>query len=825
MTISYQWLLSYLNTPVELEILTETLTAIGLEVEGCELRQQIKGGLQGVIIGQVLTREQHPDADRLSVTTVDIGAAEPLQIVCGAPNVAAGQKVVVATIGATIYPVAGEPLTMKKSKIRGIESFGMICAEDELGLGTSHAGILVLPETAKIGQAAADYFDLKDDYCIEIGLTPNRSDAQSHIGVAQDVAAALTAHGQAVTCVLPQNTLDFAAVTTEKNIDITVQNAAACPRYCGLVLANVTVAPSPAWLRERLDAVGVRSINNVVDVTNFVLHEYGQPLHSFDYDKINGAKLVIQNLPQGAKFTTLDGQSRELDAADLMICDGANNGLCMAGVFGGLHSGVTDATKTIFLEAAYFDAVTVRRTATRHNLRTDAARTFEKGIDPNGVLTALQRAAQLICELTGANIASQITDIYPKPIAKAEITVRYAQINRLIGNDFAPSVVKNILNALDIDIIAETAEGLTVQVPTNKPDVLREVDIIEEIIRIYGLDNIAIDTTVQSALTFGDKPDAYSLRNRIAEQLAAQGFCEMMGMSITQSRYFEANNYFENNSFANENLVFINNTANKGLDVLRPTLLFSALEAVLRNQNRQNADVRLFEFGKTYHKVYHENAENTYAENQVLSLAITGQKAAENWQNTQKTAVSYFTLKAHIEHCLQRVGAFANTQQTVLTDDARFVYGLRLHKGAQIIAEFGCLHPKLTKKMDIKQPVFYGEINWDAVLKAVRKHKTVFAELPKYPSVRRDLALILDAQIGYDKIELTAKKEAKKLLQSVNLFDVYENEQHIGAGKKSYSVSFVFQDPAATLKDGEIDATMQRLTAAFEKHLGAIIRR
>jgi phenylalanyl-tRNA synthetase beta chain len=823
MIISYNWLSDYLSTKVDINVLTDTLTSIGLEVEGCEERQAVKGGLQGVVIGEVLTREQHPDADRLSVTTVNIGSGEPLQIVCGAPNVAAGQKVAVATLGATLYPSEGEPMTMKKSKIRGIESHGMICAEDELGLGSSHAGIMVLDANASVGQAAAEYFDLKSDYIIEIGLTPNRSDAQSHLGVAQDVAAALTARGEIVTAKEPAKK-GFYSVADALPISINVENTALCARYVGVVLTDITVAPSPKWLQERLLAIEVRPINNVVDITNFVLHELGQPLHAFDYDTINGAEVRIKTLPQGTKFTTLDNNEIELNDADLMICDSQNTPMCMAGVYGGANTGVTENTKTIFLESAYFDGTSLRRSSTRHNLRTAAARAFEKGIDPNGCANALQRAADLITDLTGAKHASNVIDIYTHKKEKAQVVLRFAQVTRLIGNDLGVATVKNILNALNIAIIKENTSDLLLEIPTNKPDVTRECDVIEEIIRIYGLDNIKIDTTVKSTLTFAEKPDAYALRNTVANHLAAQGLVEMMAMSITQSRYCEMIN------IATDSLIFIHNTANKGLDVLRPTMVFGALEAVLRNQNRQQPDLAFFEFGKIYlqknsQNVTSEKTPNPVTETSKLSITLTGQAAAESWLNKEKAAVSYYTLKARVEGVLQRVGALEGLQMTALADDNRFVYGLKLHRGEQIVAEFGRLHTALCKKMEIKNEVFYAEINWDSVLKITKKHKVKFTELSKFPTVRRDLALVLDKNVNYQNIELIAKKEAKKLLQAVNLFDVYENEQHVGAGKKSCSVSFLFLDTEKTLNEKDIEGTMQRLIAAYEKQLGAIIRK
>ncbi len=850
MTISYNWLSQYFTESIYINVLTDILTSTGLEVDGCERVQQVKGGLAGVVIGEVLVKNQHPDADRLSVTVVDIGRGEPLQIVCGAPNVAVGQKVAVATIGTTIYPSSGEPLTMKKSKIRGVESFGMICAEDELGLGESHAGIMVLRADALIGQEAATYFELHDDYQIEIGLTPNRADAQSHIGVAEDVAAALVARGltKKTTSELlkyPTNGHDIFKITSPQlPINVRVMNEVACPRYMGVVISNLKIAESPAWLRERLMSVGVRPVNNVVDVTNFILHELGQPLHAFDYAAIGKHEIVVQNLPKNTNFITLDAQKRELHNEDLMICDGNNEPMCIGGVFGGAKSGVSDSTTAIFLEAAYFEPIGIRRTAGRHLLRTDAARTFEKGIDPNGVSAALQRAASLILEVAGGNIASAVHDFYPNPIVEKQILVRFSRVNQLIGNDLGIDTIKNILKALRMETIAETAENITVKVPSNKPDVTREIDIIEEILRIYGLNNLVLGTDVKSTLSTADRTESYRLRNIVADNLAAKGFNEMMGLSITQSKYFE-----DALPMPFQFMVFINNTANKGLDVMRPTMIFSGLEAVVRNQNRQNSDLKLFEFGKTYSmESAAENTKNTtknttenlekqgmamgasinfatkkYSERMMLSLVMTGQKDAENWHNTTKAATTFYGMKAQVEGVLHRLGIDAGNQYTAIEDNARFAYGIKIHKGQQVLAQFGLLQPRICKKMDIKQAVFYAEFEWEAILKNTKKAKTVFAPLSKFPFVRRDLTLIIDKNASYQNIEMAVKKETKKLLQTLNLFDVYENETHVGEGKKSYSISMTFQDTEKTLVDKDIDATMQRVIASLEK-MGATIK-
>jgi len=814
MKISLNWLRDYIkieNTPDEI---SEVLTAIGLEVEGMEEVETIKGGLKGIVIGFVKECGKHPDADRLSLTKVDVGGAEDLQIVCGAPNVAQGQKVLVATIGTELYDKEGKGFKIKKGKIRGATSEGMICAEDELGLGESHDGIMVLPETTPVGQLASDYFKIETDVVYEIGLTPNRSDATNHIGVAKDLAAALKINkGQKGEVNIPAvNELKI----DNKNlaIDVVVENVEACPRYAGVSIEGITVGESPNWLRNRLNAIGVRPINNIVDITNFVLHEFGQPLHAFDYDKIKGQKVIVKTLPEGTTFLSLDDEERKLHAEDLMICDGESNGMCIAGVFGGANSGVTDQTKNIFLEAAHFDATWIRRTSTRHILRTDAAMCFEKGSDPNVTLDALKRAALLIQELAGGKIASDIVDFYPNKIVPKQVKVSYRNVNRLIGVKIPKEEIHAILEAMEMEVLTKSDTHFTVAVPTNKVDVTREADVTEEILRIYGFDRVPVSDQMKSSMIISDKPDRNDIRNKAATLLAAKGFKEIMALSLTQSKYFE-----ELYKVNKEQLVFVNNTSNIHLDVMRPIMLIGGLEAVLHNQNRQNPDVKLFELGKTYLQL----GEEDFKEVEHLSIWQTGQDQAEHWLNTEKRAISYYSIKSTVSQVLQRFG-LTNLQQTALKDGI-FTYGMRYHRGEQTIVEFGKVKSAILKKIGIKKAVYYADFNWDAVMKALKKHKIGFEALTKYPTVRRDLALVIEKSVKFDEIAKVARKAGKKLIKDVNLFDVYENEEQLGKGKKSYAVSFVFEDKEKTLRDKDVDKIMQQLISQYEKDLSATIRR
>lgn len=814
MNVSLNWLKDYLDINQAPQKTSEILTDIGLEVEGEEEVESIKGGLEGIVVGHVKECGQHPNADKLSLTKVDIGGEEDLQIVCGAPNVAAGQKVLVATVGTTLYTAEGEAWKIKKGKIRGEASHGMICAEDELGLGNDHSGIIVLPEEVKVGTLAKDYYNIENDMVFEIGLTPNRSDATSHLGVAKDLAAALKINYGGDGKVKVPSVENFKVHNNDLPIEVVVENTEACPRYAGVSIKGVTIKESPDWLKNRLNAIGVRPISNIVDITNFILHELGQPLHAFDLDKIAGRKVVVKTLPEGSKFASLDEIERSLSNEDLMICDGDSNGMCIGGVFGGLNSGVKDETKNIFLESAHFNAKWIRRSSTRHNLRTDAAKVFEKGSDPNISVYALKRAAMMIVELAGGEIASEIVDIYPNPIEKKQIEVSYKYVNTLIGVEIPKMKVKEILEALEMDLVADNQDKFTIAVPTNKAEVTRPADIVEEILRIYGLNEVPIPSKINSSIALSQHPDPQMIKNTIADLLSSNGFHEIQGLSLTENRYFE-----DILPIDNAELVYINNTSNVHLDVMRPTMLFSGLESVLRNQNRQNSDLKIYEFGKSYRK----KEGDGFNETQHLTLFLTGERWGESWLNTQKTQVGYFTLKSFVTNVLTRLGLSGYQESAIQNDILNF--GLKYHRGPQNLVEFGKVNSKILKKMDIKNAVFYAEFNWDSILKALRKHKTTFEELNKFPIVRRDLALVIDNSVKFADIVAIARKAGKKLLKEINLFDVYDDESKLGKGKKSYAVSYIFEDPTKTLKDKEIEKVMNTLIREYENKLGANIRR
>lgn len=814
MKISLNWLKDYLDINLPAEQIGEILTDIGLEVEGMEEVDSVKGGLEGIVIGEVKTCGKHPNADRLSLTTVDIGREEGLlQIICGAPNVAAGQKVLVAPTGTTVHPTNGDPFLIKKGKIRGEVSEGMICSEDEIGLGNNHDGILVLPAEAKVGTLGRDFLKIEKDYVYDIGLTPNRSDATNHIGVAKDIAAALKINYEHAGTLRLPSVDDFKVDNQDLPVEVIVENTEACPRYAGVSIKGVTIKESPDWLKKRLQAIDVRPISNIVDITNFVLHEFGQPLHAFDLDEISQQKVIVKTLPQDAPFMSLDEIERKLNDHDLMICDGESHGMCIGGVFGGIKSGVKDGTANIFLESAHFNAKWIRRTSMRHNLRTDAAKVFEKGSDPNVSVYALKRAAMLIKELAGGEIASEIVDIYPNPIQPQEVEVSYAHVSRLIGVDIPQAEIRAILEAMEMEILSETDTHFRVAVPTNKADVTREADVIEEILRIYGFNNVPVPGHIKTAVTIAPSPDPNELKDAIGNLLSAIGFNEMMAVSLTESRYFR-----EILPVAKEELVFVNNTSNIHLDVMRPTMLFSGLEAVLYNQNRQQASLKLFEFGKSY-----RNKEAGIDERSHLSLLLSGQQLPESWLNEDKAQVDYFTLKAYVQQVLGRLG-LDGYQETAITDEV-YSFGLRYHRGQQVLVEFGKVHPKLTKKMDIKSNVYYADFNWDAMLKSRKKHNILFEEINKFPSTRRDLALVVENSVKFQDIVAIARKIGKKLIKDINLFDVYQNEAQLGAGKKSYAVSFIFEDSTKTLKDKEVDKVTTRLIQEYEAKLSAVIRR
>ncbi|WP_116125501.1 phenylalanine--tRNA ligase subunit beta [Lewinella sp. IMCC34183] len=809
MKVSLNWLKEYLDIDLPPARIGEVLTGTGLEVEGMEKVESVPGGLEGVVVGHVLTCGKHPGADRLSLTSVDIGRDAPVSIVCGAPNVAEGQYVPVATVGTTLYPTGGEPLTIKKGKIRGEVSEGMICAEDELGLGASHAGILVLDQAYTPGTPAAEVFNLESDHVYEIGLTPNRSDATNHLGVAFDLAAALSVgEGKEVSVRQPDVTA-FSAGTAPA-FSARVPDPTQAPRYAGLVIDNLTVAPSPDWLRARLNAVGVRPINNVVDVTNYVLHELGQPLHAFDLDKIDGGAIVVKKLPGGSPFTTLDGVERKLSSDDLMICDANDRPLCIAGVFGGAGSGVTETTTRVFLESAHFDPGTVRRSSMRYNLRTDAARIFEKGSDPNIVVYALQRAALLLQELAGGTVTSQLLDLYPEPVQPREVEVRYQRVDDLIGVALGRDTIHNILQSMAMEVTGETDTAFTVAVPTNKVDVTREVDVIEEILRVYGFNNVPEPETITTAMVVAPDPDPNALRERIGDLLAANGFYEMMAVSLTERRYYPER----------EDLVGINNTSNVHLDILRPDLLFSALDAVRHNLNFSQRDLRLFEFGRSYHL-----GGGRYREVNHLTLTLTGRREPESWHTEgEGSRAGFYTLKAAVELVLQRLGIDNyRTAEAAPADD--YAYGLRYHKGPLELVDFGAVAGAKLETAAVKAGVFYADFNWDNLLRVLPRKATAVVTPGKYPTVRRDLALVVDRTVAFADIERLAGKAGKQLITEINLFDVYQNAEQLGADKKSYAVSFLLESGERTLKDQEVDKAMRAVEAVLAKQLGAEVRR
>jgi len=799
MKISYHWLKEFIETDLSPEQISHILTSIGLEVESLEKVQAIPGGLEGLVVGFVKECHQHPNADRLRVTKVDIGTGTDLQIVCGAPNVAAGQKVMVAPVGTTVFPVHGEPFKINKSKIRGEVSEGMICAEDEVGLGESHEGILVLPPDTEVGKLVKDHFNLNDDYLFEIGLTPNRADAASHLGTARDVAAYLK------KSIIKPDVSTFAVDNTNRTIEVVVESPA-CPRYSSLTISGVEVKESPKWLKERLAVIGVRAINNIVDITNYVLHELGQPLHAFDADAVKGNKVVVKTCAEGTPFVTLDGVERKLSADDLMICN-AEEPMCIAGVFGGAGSGVSEGTKNVFLESAYFNPVSVRKTSKRHGLKTDASFRFERGTDPNITLFALQRAALLIKEVAGGSISSEISDIYPAPVDPFMVQLSYGNTQRLIGKEISAGEIKAIIEALDIAVEEESAEGLLLAVPPYRVDVTREVDVIEEVLRIYGYNNIEIPTKVRASLNNAARPEKDAVQNSIADQLTANGFNEILCNSLTSAAYAENI----------DQAVKILNPLSSDLDIMRQTLLYSGLEAIAYNQNRKNADLRLYEFGKVYHV-----KDDKYAENQRISVFMTGSVATEQW-NQKTTSVSFYNLKAVVDGLAQRLNIVDYTTEEVT--DAEFAYGLQYnYKGGKTLVKFGAVAQPALKKLDISAPVFYAVFDFDLILSAVRKNKITYQEISKFPAVRRDLSLLIDKQVTFAQLKQIAQKTERKLLNDVNVFDVYQGDK-LPAGKKSYALSFILQDEEKTLTDKAIDTIMQKLMYNLEKEAGAEVRK
>ena len=820
MNISYNWLKEYVDFDLTPEEVAAALTSIGLETGSVEEVQTIKGGLEGLVIGEVLTCVEHPNSDHLHITTVNLGNGEPTQIVCGAPNVATGQKVVVATLGTKLYD-GDECFTIKKSKIRGVESIGMICAEDEIGIGTSHDGIIVLPEQAVPGTLAKDYYNVKSDYVLEVDITPNRADACSHYGVARDLYAYLIQNGKQATLKCPSVDA-FAVENHDLDIKVTVENSEACPRYAGITVKGVTVKESPEWLQNKLRLIGVRPINNVVDVTNYIVHAFGQPLHCFDADKIKGGEVIVKTLSEGTPFVTLDGVERKLNERDLMICN-KEEAMCIAGVFGGLDSGSTEATTNVFIESAYFHPTWVRKTARRHGLNTDASFRFERGIDPNITIYCLKLAAIMVKELAGGTISSEIKDVCVAPAQDFIVELSYEKVNSLVGKVIPVETIKSIVKSLEMKVTNETAEGLTLAVPPYRVDVQRDCDVIEDILRIYGYNNVEIPSTLKSSLTTkGEEDKSNKLQNLIAEQLVGCGFNEILNNSLTRAAYYDGLE-----SYPSNHLVMLMNPLSADLNSMRQTLLFGGLESIAHNANRKNADLKFFEFGNCYYfDADKKNPEKTlaaYAEDYHLGLWVTGKKVSNSWIHADENSTVY-ELKAYVENILKRLGLdLRNLVVGNLTDDI-FAAALTVHtRGGKRLATFGVVTKKLLKAFDIDNEVYYADLDWKELMRAIRSVKVSFKEISKFPAVKRDLALLLDKNIQFAEIEKIAYETEKKLLKEVELFDVYEGK-NLEAGKKSYAVSFLLQDETQTLNDKMIDKIMSKLVKNLEDKLGAKLR-
>ena len=828
MNISYNWLKRYINLPDDAETVAKILTSIGLEVGTVETVETIKGGLKGLVVGEVLSCEPHPNSDHLHLTKVNIGEAEPLPIVCGAPNVAAGQKVIVATIGTVLYD-GDQSFTIKKGKLRGEESWGMICAEDEIGVGTDHAGIIVLPQDTPVGMKAADYYHVENDTIIEVDITPNRSDAASHFGVARDLYAYYKSHQYSEIRLQKPSVGAFKVDNHELEIKVNVDAPEACPRYTGVSIKGVEIKESPEWLKNSLLAIGLRPINNVVDVTNFVLHECGQALHAFDADKIKGNTIHVRYARQGEKFTTLDGVEREMDSRDLMIAN-AEEAMCIAGVFGGLESGVTENTKNVFLESAYFDPVTIRKTSRRHQLQTDASFRYERGCDPNNTMYVLRRAALLIQEVAGGKVAMEISDNGQTQFEPWPVTIEISRVNSLIGKAIGENTIEAILNALEIEILDKSqmsndkSQVWHLAVPRYRVDVQRECDVVEDILRIYGYDNVEFPEKLNTSLAYGVKPNPEQLRRRIAEQLTAQGFNEILNNSLTKVAY-----YAPLSQLPLEGCVKIMNPLSSDLGVLRQTLLFGGLESIARNANRRNSDLMFYEFGNCYHysaSVREGNDENplrAYSEEPHLGLWITGNKTAQSWVRKEEKT-SFFQLRAYVNNILTRLGVNIDTLMIEPLENELFMDGLTLKTAnGKAVGFIGIVNRKQLKAFDIDQDVYYADLDWNQLLKQNKQFKPLIVDLPKYPEVKRDFALLVDKSVEFADLARAAFATERKLLKHVFLFDVYEGK-NLEEGKKSYALSFILQDPENTLKDTQIESVMNRLKKTFEDKFGASLR-
>ncbi|MCR5197349.1 MAG: phenylalanine--tRNA ligase subunit beta [Prevotella sp.] len=816
MNISYKWLKEYVDFDLTPQQVCDALTSTGLEVDALEEVQAIRGGLKGLYVGKVLTCEIHPNSDHLHVTTVDLGKGEPSQIVCGAPNVAAGQKVIVADLGCVLYD-GDKEFVIKKSKLRGVESCGMICAEDEIGVGTSHDGIIVLPDDAVVGTPAAEYYHLESDWLIEIDITANRADALSHWGVARDLYAWLKQNGYQTSLHRPSDE-DFKVDNHDLPIDVVIENTEACRRYACVSITGCEVKESPAWLKEKLNIIGLRPINNIVDITNYVMMAYGQPLHCFDADMVKGHKIVVKTMPEGTPFQTLDGVEHQLSSRDLAICN-EEEPMCIAGVFGGKGSGTYETTKNVVLESAYFHPTWIRKSARRHGLSTDASFRFERGIDPNGVIYALKQAAMLCKELAGGKISMDIRDEYPSPIENAKVSLKYDYVKSLVGKDISADTIKNICQSLEMKVLSESAEGLQLEVPAYRVDVQRPCDVVEDILRIYGYNNVEIPTQLKSSLVIkGEEDRKHKLQNLVSEQLVGAGFNEVLNNSLTKVAYYPADD---------ATLVKIMNPLSQDLGVMRQTLLYGGLESVEHNVKRKAQNLRFFEFGNVYfvdpEKHNPDHPMQAYKEENMMALWVTGKRVEGSWAHPDEDS-NYFELSAYVQNILQRIGMKPGMLVTKKSENPAFSAGLQLEsRGGKKLIEMGIVSPKLLKQFDLQQPVYFAELNWTQLMKATRKSEVLFTDIPKHPAVSRDLALLVDSNVEFAQIEQIARQSEKKLLKSVELFDVYEGK-NLPAGKKSYAVNFILQDEEKTMNDKQIDAIMQKLIQNLKKQLGAELR-
>ena len=815
MNISYKWLKEYVDFDLTAQQVADALTSTGLEVDALEEVQSIRGGLKGLYVGKVLTCEAHPNSDHLHVTTVDLGKGEPSQIVCGAPNVAAGQKVIVADLGCVLYDGDNE-FVIKKSKLRGVESNGMICAEDEIGVGTSHDGIIVLPEDAVVGTPAAEYYNLESDWLIEVDITANRADGLSHWGVARDLYAWLKSNGYETSLHRPDCS-EFKVDNHDLPIEVVIENQEACKRYACVSVTDCEVKESPDWLKNKLTTVGLRPINNIVDITNYVMMAYGQPLHTFDADMVKGHKIVVKTMPEGTPFQTLDGEEHKLSDRDLAICN-AEEPMCIAGVFGGKGSGTYETTKNVVLESAYFHPTWIRKSARRHGLSTDASFRFERGVDPNGTIYALQQAAILCKQLAGGKISMEVCDVYPEPMKNAIVELSYEYVHNLVGKEIPVETIKSICESLEMKVLSETAEGLTLEIPAYRVDVQRPCDVVEDILRIYGYNNVEIPTQLKSSLVIkADEDRKHKLQNLVSEQLVGAGFNEILNNSLTKTAYYEGK----------KNVVKIMNPLSSDLGVMRQTLLYGGLESVEHNVKRKNANLKFFEFGNCYffdeEKENPENPMQAYKEENFMGIWVTGKRVEGSWAHPNEDS-TYYELAAYVQNILNRIGLKQGATVQKKSENADFSAGIVIeNRGGKKLIEMGVLSKKLLKQFDLQQPVYFAELNWTQLMKATKKNEVTFTDIPKHPAVSRDLALLVDNNVEFAQIEQIARQTEKKLLKKVELFDVYEGDK-LPAGKKSYAVNFILQDAEKTMNDKQIDAIMQKLIANIKKLLNAELR-